>query len=198
MKNQINSCGGQSLVDPRPQKDTNAKQAWDDVFDTSSDTSEDSECVSCLSNPISSYVSKHGFFEITLNYPRTATFIKMLSTKQKILYAKLFRTITHCISPPHESKYVYEYCKSGHVHLHGYMIPSIKSYYILGYIADMVKTYVSLLPKKYSKYVDSCMFSKYNRYRSASICIQYSDKLDEFNRWLMYMRKTILINNERT
>lgn len=134
-------------------------------------------------------LSKYGCIEITLNYPRTSGFVKMVSRKQKQMYLKIWDVIKCACGIPLESKCVFEYCKSGHVHLHGYLIPSVENYYVLGYIADIVKTYVNMLPKKYSIYNDKCMFSEFLRYRSPSICVQYNKSDVRFNEWLNYLNK---------
>lgn len=142
-------------------------------------------------------VPKYGCLEITLNYPRTSAFVAKPSLKQKELYIRIWNIIKCACGIPLYSNITFEYCKSGHIHLHGYIIPSISTYYIIGYISDIVKAYLSLLPKKYQRYVDTHMYSEFNRYRGPSICVQYNNDVERFKTWEAYMRKTVLIDGQQ-
>jgi len=132
-------------------------------------------------------------YEITMNYPRTSAFVLATSERQKKIYAELWRktiavfdslTIT-------KSRYIYEYCKSGHVHLHGYIDIELEKFYPVGGIADLVKTYLNLLPKKYQKYIDSKMSAEWARYRDNNICVQYVeiDNKQRIHDWETYINK---------
>lgn len=142
-------------------------------------------------------VKPHGVFEITLNYPRTASFIKKLSGEQQRMYIKMWDILKCSCGMPMASGVKFEYCKSGHVHLHGYLIPSMTTYYIIGYISDLVKSYLRMLPKKYQQYNEKCMFSGYYRYRSPSICVQYNDDPERFKTWYNYIHKDCLKPDEK-
>lgn len=141
------------------------------------------------------YQTKGGYYEITMNYPHTLAFTRMLSSAQRRKYTLLFRNTIAALGIDNivESNYIFEYLKSGHHHLHGYVI--IKDelpIYPIGGISDMVKTYLLQMPKKYARYRDSCMYSEMGRYRCPSICIQYQYKENtaRLQEWREYLCKT--------
>lgn len=132
-------------------------------------------------------VMNGGFIQVTLNHPRTKTFLNMSSHQQKELYAKIFRVLKNTITIDPHSDYTFEYCKSGQVHLHGFIqIPDEKRVFVLGAISDVAKKYLSLLPGSHSNFNERNMYGKFLRYRSPSICLQYAM---ENNSWLEYMNK---------
>ncbi len=134
------------------------------------------------------------YVEITLNYPRTTAFIKETTIKQRKRYAS-YLDIIRCTFGLHnctEYETQYETCQSGHIHSHSlfkYEFPT--AHFPRGVIADIVKTYLALLPKKYQLYKDCNMDLKYNKYKSPAICIQYIDSTDtnRISVWEKYMRK---------
>ncbi len=126
-----------------------------------------------------------GYLEITLNYPRTALFLKKNSTQQKALYSKIWHYIKNACGIPDESPFVFEYCSTGQVHLHGYISLHGK-YFIMGAISDIVKSILNSLPKKYCMFKEGSMYVDYERYRCPSCCVQHRDNIDK---WLTYMNK---------
>lgn len=130
------------------------------------------------------------YIEVTMNYPRTPTFLKLNSIRQKELYKRLWFNTKNIPKICIKSEMVFEYCKSGQVHLHGYVIlDHSEAFHILGLISDYVKNYLSLLPNKYDKFNEASMFEKYERYRCPSICVQYKEGLDSLVLWEKYMEK---------
>lgn len=141
-----------------------------------------------------------GYLEITLNYPRTATFLKMNSAKQRMLYIKIWMILRGSVDFPlagmehAHSDFQFEYCKSGQVHLHGYLPIYKKKYFIEGIISDLVKLYLEGMPKRYSKFSESFMFPELHRYRSPSICVQHDNlqlngEVERMERWKTYITK---------
>lgn len=136
-----------------------------------------------------------GYLLVTLNCPRTKTFINSTSVKQKIGYTKLFNYIKSAFNmfDVIDSGYVFEHCeKGGHIHLHGYLQFSAESFHCpIGLVNDAVKTYLSKLPKKYSMFSERSFFLKYMRYKGPSVCVQYLYNSDTsgFERWKTYMNK---------
>lgn len=139
-----------------------------------------------------------GILEVTLNYPRVPGFIKLNSTEQKNLYNVIFKRLVHGIWPGDctgdRYRREFEFCKSGHVHLHGWILCPKEKFYIIGIVADTAKRYLNMLPKRYDKYIDYNMCSEFNRYRSPMICIQYSFTTERIAVWNKYMSKHIISN----
>lgn len=141
--------------------------------------------------------------EVTLNYPRTQSFKNMRNERAKLLYKMLFRDIIHTYGPngfdPERTRYTYEVCQSGYLHLHGIIYFKIpQRYSVTGLICDCVKTYLADLPRKYGKFSEHFLFPQFNRYRSPSITIQWDHLIDDFKRvqqWETYIdkEKTIVI-----
>lgn len=136
-----------------------------------------------------------GYLEITLNYPRTASFLRMDSVEQKNLYRKIWSSIrTVCVGfGDHTDDYTFEYCRSGQIHLHGYL-PVYDKYFIEGIISDVVKKFLNGLPKKYNKFNENNMFDNFHRYRCPSILVQHDNLNDvnetkRFHKWKLYMYK---------
>lgn len=144
-----------------------------------------------------------GYLEITLNYPRTVSFLKMNSMRQKVLYIKIWSHIRATLNQYsiifRHCDYEFEYCKTGQIHLHGYIPVYEDKYFIEGIISDVVKRYLEGLPRKYSKFNEKNMYPELHRYKCPSICVQHdnlSDPIesDRFERWKQYMIK-IKTNN---
>ncbi len=146
-----------------------------------------------------------GFFEITLNLPRTEKFNSMLSSRQKDAYAFIWDYIKNVVNINSRNHYVYEFCKSGHVHLHGYILLDDSVKHIpIGAISDIVKMFVKVYNRVFSsmnkrnilKYSDRSMWYMENCYKMPSICIHYRDKHDNerFQEWSNYMQKNALLN----
>lgn len=132
--------------------------------------------------------------EITLNHPRTHRFCNMTSDEQKVLYNKLFQKMIEKLPIPLVKTTIqktFEYCKSGHIHLHACVIYSLPTgkYYPMGLIADLVKKYLSQIKQVYQ---ERYCFPEYQRYRAPSIVCQYfNGDLKRREIWLSYIHKEI-------
>lgn len=135
-----------------------------------------------------------GFIEITITYPHTTNYLSMTSDKQKQLLSKIFNRIKGVIPVTHQAvvKYVFEYTKSGQIHLHGYVaIHDSLKLYPIGAVSDMAKVLLSLFPKKYSKFSTDSINGDWCRFRSTQGVIQYrySHQIDRINSWKQYIEK---------
>lgn len=177
---------------------------YDDIIASSSSDEETSNSAVSTSRRdtaklrITPSAPPHRYIEITLNYPRTATFLKYGSFEQKRMYTRLWNVIINnftTLMRVNSSRAVFEYCRSGQVHLHGYLViePNTK-YYVAGLVSDMVKCYLNELPKKYNKFVEKCIyyFDDDNTvcYKCPSIKICHrTSQLDRFTEWEEYLSK---------
>jgi len=138
-----------------------------------------------------------GVLEVTLNLPRVKGFVNAKQDEQRAMYCRRWRQIIHSVSPLGTGllhRCTYEVCKTGHVHLHGIIyLPVDKKYFVDGIVADVVKTYLQTLPRRYSTYKDGCMNKKFPTYRSPSISCSYvyKDDLTRINHWEGYINKCV-------
>lgn len=130
---------------------------------------------------------------ITYNYPDTMAFRNAKSQEQKKIYSKLFfNTKNFNGLIPYNEEFVFEYCDSGRVHLHGLLQYKINhDFHINGLVADFAKGVLEHLPKKYSQYLPKALHTEYNRYKVSSMCIQYKRTDDPYikDTWVPYMAK---------
>jgi len=171
------------------------KLIWDEFIakDSDSDSNKDVKPgVDCLGRTRQNFESipkkipVHSYLEITLNHPQTKSFLKMNSTKQKSLYHNIWNCMKNEFSLDPMNNFVYEYTKTGQVHLHGYIKLPMGNFFIAGAISDIVKRYLNLLPKKYSLFDSKNYYPEYERYRCPSICVQYTNDIAQ---WIEYMGK---------
>lgn len=151
-----------------------------------------------------------GFFEITLNHPRTDKFALLTQADQKKVYSMAWSKLLSLLRLAHpadlvEADYYYEFCKSGHVHLHGWMLLGNTCQIVpIGYVADLVKTWLNVLPSikyhNYKHYSDKSMSKVYCRYESPSICCtyRYLDETEDIERWKSYCLKSQAIDEAQT
>lgn len=121
------------------------------------------------------------YIELTMNYPRSARFVKMRTAKQHQFYNQILSIVLQSIGPGKlelENK-CFEINGDGNYHCHA-LIRCVTAvhHFPIGVVSDMVKTYLELLPKKYSKYSGTAMHPGYVRYRCPSIVCQYRDMTD--------------------
>lgn len=136
------------------------------------------------------------FLEVTLNLPRTATFLKLNSFDQKKLYFRRFSIMLASLLNTYKSQeHHFEYCKDGQIHLHAIVYIKEEAVFIaVGLLSDFIKSYLKTLPVKQQvikagafRYYDE---SKTIKYTDAPICT--SIRLDQDERriaWLAYIRK---------
>ena len=168
---------------------------YDELFSLENDEKR----VQSLGGP-AKFTNGHRYFiELTLNHPRSKLFLSCTSDLQKKMYLKLWH---YMIKPykltmsNYESDYVFESCKSGQLHLHGYVSFDVCDMNLpLVLISDIVKRYLNRMTKRYSEFKEANMFHEWKRYRCPSIVCQlrYSedDNYEErCSKWKLYMQKT--------
>lgn len=136
--------------------------------------------------PLSSIV------ELTLNHPRTAKFKKLTKDLQIQLYIHLFEFIIAKTPGVKDSQYTFEECKSGFIHLHGYLyIEHTRSGSMEGLVLDIVRNFFTRMPKRYSVMRMDQFYPLFCRYRSPMILAQYRDGSDStrLETWKSYITK---------
>lgn len=144
-------------------------------------------------------IHKH-VFEVTLNLPRTKSFNCASSDEQKRMYRVIWTKILSKqfnINDVQTNVFVYEHCKNGSIHLHGYIkILTKYEYHITGMLGDLVKRYLRCIRQCYK---ENRMYVDYQRYKDASIVMQYREDTPEgrkrFEDFQEYMKKEINIAN---
>jgi len=134
------------------------------------------------------------YIELTMNHPRCKGWDNLISTRQFNLYLKKLNDIKNCLGFNNLGivDYGFEVSKDGHFHCHALLHSTCaKVHFPLGVVSDIVKTYLSSLPKKYQKYYNSNMYDKYRRYHGPGICVQYQDSSNKerIKEWLNYINK---------
>lgn len=136
-------------------------------------------------------------FEVTLNYPATASYKRMSVEQQKRLYFRLYTVLTNTFGIDRfiaeKSSFSFERGRLGKVHLHASMWFRMgRSYYCNGAAEQVVRQYLAELPLKHKSYKDSLMNVEYSRYTSPSVCVQFRDPINEARRvleWETYINK---------
>ena len=138
--------------------------------------------------------------EITLNYP----LIKKLSEKTeadlKKYYILRFVEIVNFLKDKYnkemfitQSRYVIEYGKKTHkVHLHGCIMfrSLVPKWSPHGLVSDTVRFALNKIRRKFD---ESCLFTKYARYQSPPICVDYNfNNRERALKWQNYLSKDIV------
>lgn len=132
--------------------------------------------------PLGAGVENHAYVLITLQHPRTKKFLKADSKEQKaMLYRILWNSKNfNGLRPELDSTYVFEHCKSGQIHLHAMLHYIVKcNFHIIGFISDIVKNFINNMPLCTIQFKEGFMFTKYQRYKSPPICVQYKSDTED-------------------
>lgn len=134
--------------------------------------------------------------ELTLNYPRTASFKRKTYEQQCAVYDQwIDDNLGHMFPRITNFRRAYEHCKDGTAHVHldiTYSIPN-GIYHPYGITCDFVKPLLQGLPKRYG--IKTFSIFKYNaiyeRYRCPSILCQVRDAKDRIRalNWNAYLDK---------
>lgn len=134
--------------------------------------------------------------EYTINYPRTAAFVRLGTEGQKTLYLSLLKKmeLDMCVHVKHiDHVYRFEQCKDGHVHAHGYMdctLDQVRA--IEGMIMQLVMSYMTQLPRRSAQWLTRTKYShRYQCWKSPPILCQLRDKSDteRIKVWDQYINK---------
>lgn len=120
-----------------------------------------------------------------------------------MLYSALWNDIKDIVDPYAEESHTYEFCKSGHVHLHG-MIRLRSNFQLIpiGGISDIVKKFcrsytVHVCAKDRNsppiRYCERSIFYLDNVYKAPAICVRYRgvNEDERMKEWLEYMYKCV-------
>lgn len=133
------------------------------------------------------------YIEFTLNYPRTKRFENYIDLEQKRLYFRIFNNLKAYkdIESTIGYEYFFETCKSGDVHMHGYLHIRSCNHIPIVEVKNFAKMWLHHLPRSHSDYNPRCLFPDYWRYRSPSICVQYTagHNTKRIKEWNDYIKK---------
>jgi len=163
---------------------------WSDVFENS-DSDQSSNCGVPISVEPRKTLECH--LEVTLTYPATTEWLNMPSILQKKKLYKIWDNMQILSLSPKFKHHIFEFHKSGHVHLHGVIAFEMENKFSQhGLVCDHVKLALMQYPKKYKNFSDNYFKSDFVRYRSPQICVQYinhQEKPKRYDEWLLYMQK---------
>lgn len=126
---------------------------------------------------------KNAFLEVTLNHPRTKTFMNIDSYTQRRCLRNLFLKVCGTYDCTHT--HVFEFCKDGQIHLHGFIHIHTEGL-VVGAIQDIAKVFLrSFRQFNHKDYFNA----EWLRFRSPAICIQYRENEAEQLSWIAYMNK---------
>lgn len=150
-----------------------------------------------LERKSSMIVTQGGHIEITINLPRSPEFTELISSKQKELYTLLWDEIKNVITLSNQSEIAFEHCKSGHVHLHGYIaIDGDEKLIPIGAVSDVVKRFIVVYnryckprPRDRQRYNEKSMFYMDCCYKSPAILCRYKNDNNRLAEWIDYIYK---------
>lgn len=85
--------------------------------------------------------------------------------------------------------YYLEKCKSGKIHLHGMIKLKKERFYIEGVLQEFVKMLLSSIDKRLNMNFDKNYYSTLSRYRTPTVCVQYTDNPERIAYWGQYITK---------
>lgn len=152
-----------------------------------------------------------GYLEVTLNLPRSVSFKAMPSGVQKRHYSLIWNEVITVlkrkllpIDDTAQDEITFEYCESGHIHLHGSirihednvlvpvgLIADLVKYFLIAYSKYLVDQYTYDKSLKPVRYDEKNMYFLDNHYQSPMVNIRYR-KTSETARilvWETYMHK---------
>lgn len=124
------------------------------------------------------------YFEVTINYPRTKAFLNKTSEKQKQIYRLIWHNIKCTLGQPESTDFTFEACKTGQIHLHGYIGIKLENIIPAILICDLAKNILKCLPKKYANFNEANYYPDYKRFRNPAICIQNSSSIDKWKEYI--------------
>lgn len=125
------------------------------------------------------YAETLGRLEITLGYPTTARYKRLVQKSQIKLHLDLFEYIRLHIRNVVSYRSTIEQSDSKKIHLHGYIEMKVEGGSVEGLINDVVNNYYSQLPKRSQEHQKKYWYCPtYRCFRSPPICIQYTELSD--------------------
>lgn len=112
--------------------------------------------------------------------------------EQAEIYNKIIKSALRNINSVNELHYL-EKCKDGIYHVHG-KFQVIGRYIIEGVLNQFVRDALKQIDGRLKTKWDECYYPRYYRYRSPSLCVQYSDTLERKLYWDQYITKDLKIS----
>lgn len=131
--------------------------------------------------------------EYTFNYPRNKNnFGRLSADMQKQLYTSLMTKAldsleSYNVIDPTSVTYRFEECQDGTIHLHG-CVRLIPRFYTRGIIETFCRAVLKLIDGRL-RYERGIYNAKYYRYVSPMMCVQISEGLERYNKWISYINK---------
>lgn len=135
--------------------------------------------------------------ELTLNYPRTAAFLRLTAAEQQVLYIGLFDYVKLRLQPASlmQNELYFETSLDGTVHAHGYIDLSLTAgFSVEGLVMGLVRDYFDQLPKRSCLWLARSRYShNFSTFKSPPILVQYISKTDKIRTelWAEYCKKDI-------
>lgn len=128
--------------------------------------------------------------EYTINCPRNVKRFKDKSSEDQMhIYEGIISHISEQMKECLEDElHYFEKCRDGTVHVHGRYNVKPGLFFIEGIIQDFVKNALKKIDGRL-KYSTGAYFHYMNRYRSPTMCVQYTDDVERILHWDQYIRK---------
>lgn len=135
-----------------------------------------------------SYSTNVEILEYTINHPRKAKgFAGMDREGQMQVYENLIKDLGLDEYLGDELHY-FEFCKDGTVHMHGRYIMRKARYTREGIVEEFATRILKKIDGRL-KYRSGNYYAHLERYRSPSLCIQFTDDFERIMYWDQYMSK---------
>lgn len=130
------------------------------------------------------YAANTSILEFTINYPRKSkSFHSLAKEAQKLLYMSLLRKVLEGLTFKHKEPVIrFEECKSGDVHMHGYIELEGK-YYMEGVVSEFARQTLKSIDGRL-RYDRGEFYHKFCRYRSPCICCQITDRVSDWEKYI--------------
>lgn len=130
--------------------------------------------------------------EFTINCPPSKT---MTEEKYNKIICKFRAALQHRpgltdVLEKQTIRYYFETCKSGKLHLHGCIEVKDHFYVIQGLVKVTTECLLSAIDKRLSLNWENNYYQNFKRYRSPTICLQYSCDPERITQWNTYMLKS--------
>lgn len=133
---------------------------------------------------------KDSILEFTFNYPRgIKKFAELSRENQMRIYLHLLQRVEEsmqeCLG---DMIYYFEECQDKTLHIHGRFRIKEGNWYIEGIIQTFVKNALKFIDGRL-KYAKGGYYHHLFRYRSACMCVQYTNEFERTKYWEQYIRK---------
>ena len=152
-------------------------------------------CDSTIPLAVSLYAKDHdkykdSILEFTFNYPRgIKNFGSKTASEQRQIYLQLLQRVEEsmqeCLG---DMIYYFEECQDKTQHIHGRFRIKEGNWYIEGIIESFVKSALKNIDGRL-KYARGNYYLPLYRYRSACMCVQYTNEFERTKYWEQYIRK---------